>query len=82
MAKKYKFYMSRTSLISETFEVEADSEEEARELGFNGEVDNGNPVHTEWLDYADDEWSVDECVCIDPLYVMVKEFKPVDQSSN
>lgn len=71
---KYKFLMSRTSLIEESWWVEADSEEEARQLGFDGEVDNGNtPAFTRWVDYSDDEWSIDEVECIDPLYVMVKQ---------
>jgi hypothetical protein len=80
--KKFKFLMSRTSLIQESFWVEADSEEEAKELGFDGEVDNGDPDRREWIDYYDDEWSIDETECIDPLYVMVKDYKSVDKLSN
>ena len=76
--KKFKFLMSRTSLIQESFWVEADSEEEAKELGFDGEVDNGDPDRREWIDYYDDEWSIDETECIDPLYRMVKGYKSVD----
>jgi hypothetical protein len=67
--------MSRTSLIQESFWVEADTEEEAMELGMNGEVDNDEPALRQWLDYYDDEWSIDEKECIDPLYVMVKEYQ-------
>jgi hypothetical protein len=74
--KKFKFLMSRTSLIQESFWVEADSEEEAKELGFDGEVDNGDPDRREWIGYYDDEWSIDETECIDPLYVMVKDYQP------
>jgi len=76
--KRFKFLMSRTSLIEESFWVEADSEEEARELGFDGEVDNGEPAYRRWIDYADDEWSIDETESIDPLYRMVKDYKSVD----
>jgi hypothetical protein len=76
--KKFKFLMSRTSLIQESFWVEADSEEEAKELGFDGEVDNGDPDRREWISYYDDEWSIDETECIDPLYRMVKGYKSVD----
>lgn len=72
---KFKFLMSRTSLIQESFWVEADTEEEAMELGMNGEVDNDEPALRQWLDYYDDEWSIDEKECIDPLYVMVKEYQ-------
>jgi hypothetical protein len=76
--KKFKFLMSRTSPIQESFWVEADSEEEAKELGFDGEVDNGDPDRREWISYYDDEWSIDETECIDPLYRMVKGYKSVD----
>jgi hypothetical protein len=80
--KKFKFLMSRTSLIQESFWVEADSEEEAKELGFDGEVDNCDPDRREWIDYYDDEWSIDETECIDPLYRMVKDYESVDKLSN
>ena len=79
--KKFKFLMSRTSLIQESFWVEADSKEEAMELGFDGEVDNGEPAYREWIDYHDDEWSIDETECIDPLYRMVKDYGLVDNSA-
>lgn len=78
---RFKFLMSRTSLIQESFWVEADSEEEAMTLGFDGEVDNDEPAYRTWISYHDDEWSIDEKECIDPLYVMVKEHKLVDQSN-
>ena len=74
--KKFKFLMSRTSLIEESYWVEADSEEEARELGFDGEVDNSEPAYRRWIDYSDDEWSIDEKECIDPLYRLVKDYDP------
>ncbi len=50
-------------------------EEEAMELGFDGEVDNSEPAYRRWIDYTDDEWSIDEKECIDPLYVMVKDYQ-------
>jgi hypothetical protein len=75
---KFKFLMSRTSRIQESFWVEADSEEEAMKMGFDGEVDNGEPAYRTWIDYYDDEWSIDEKECIDPLYRMVKDYKSVD----
>ena len=74
---KFKFLMSRTSLIQESWWVEADTEEEASELAMNGEVDNGDPDRREWLEYYDDEWSIDEKECIDPLYKMVKEYEQI-----
>ncbi len=71
---KFKFLMSRTSLIEESYWVEADSEDEAMQLGFDGEVDNTEPAYRRWIDYTDDDWSIDEKECIDPLYRMVKEY--------
>jgi len=44
---KYTFW--RNAIIAETYEVEAASEEAAREKLFNGECD---PVDTEWIDWA------------------------------
>jgi len=77
--KKFTFWRTATSLIEESYWVEADSEEEARELGFDGEVDNSEPAYRRWIDYTDDEWSIDEKECIDPLYLMVKDFESVDK---
>jgi hypothetical protein len=75
MAKQFRFLMSRTSLIQESFWVEADSETEAMEMGFDGEVDNGEPAFKEWIDYHDDEWSIDEKEVICPLHQMVKDYQ-------
>jgi hypothetical protein len=75
--KKYKFLLSRTSLIQESYWVEADTEEEALELGFNGEVDNDEPALRQWIDYYDDEWSVDERVSQDDLVIFVKSKETV-----
>jgi hypothetical protein len=74
--KKFKFLMSRTSLIEESYWVEADSEDEAQQLGFDGEIDNKEPDYRKWIDYHDYEWSIDETECIDPLYRMVKDYQP------
>jgi hypothetical protein len=75
--KKFKFLLSRTSLIQESYWVEADTEEEALELGFNGEVDNDEPALRQWIDYYDDEWSVDERVSQDDLVIFVKSKETV-----
>jgi hypothetical protein len=75
--KKYRFLMSRTSLIQESFWVEADSEEEAMELGYDGEVDNGEPAYREWIDYYDDEWSIDQREEHDDLVLFVKSKEKV-----
>jgi hypothetical protein len=72
---KYKFEISRRSIYLETYWVEADTEEEAMELAYDGNV--GDPA-MEWLDWADSQYEVDDIECIDPLYVMVKDYKLVD----
>lgn len=74
---KYRFLMSRTSLIEESWWVEADTEDEAMEKAFDGDADNNEPAFRNWIDYADDEWTIDEKECIDPLYVMVKEYEQI-----
>jgi len=69
---KYKFQISRRSLMLETYWVEADSEEEAMEIAYDGNA--GDPA-MEWLDWMDNQYEVDEVEIIDPLYKMVKEYK-------
>ena len=74
MNKAYKFTFFRTSLFEERFEVEADTEEEARELMQDGGYPD--PVETTWTDWWDDEFGTDpefppEPLC--PLYTMIKE---------
>ena len=51
---KYTFW--RNAIIAETYEVEAASEEAAREKLFNGECD---PVNTEWIDWHDRDFELD-----------------------
>ena len=52
---KYTFW--RNAIIAETYEVEAASEEAAREKLFNGECD---PVNTEWVDWATGGYELEE----------------------
>jgi hypothetical protein len=53
-----RYTFTRTSLFEETFVVEANSEEEAREL-----VQDGGPevscTFQEWIDWYDDEYSLE-----------------------
>lgn len=56
MAQTYKFTFNRRAIIDEVYEVEAESEEEAVEMMFNGEY--GDPVHIEFVDWSDDGWEV------------------------
>jgi hypothetical protein len=51
---KYTFW--RNAIIAETYEVEAASEEAAREKLFNGECD---PVNTEWIDWHDRDFELE-----------------------
>jgi len=73
---RYKFTMVRAAVIDEYYEIEADSEDEAREIAFDGGY--GDPVRTEFIDWRDDEWSAVDCEENDPLYRMVKDYKSVD----
>jgi hypothetical protein len=56
----------------ETYFVQADSEEEAMELAYDG---NAGDPQMEWIDWMDDCYEVDDVEIIDPLYKMVKEYK-------
>ena len=67
--KKFTFW--RNSIVSELYVVEAATEEAAREMLHNGEVD----VHSEeWMDWATDDYELEHVEIIDPLYKMVKDF--------
>jgi hypothetical protein len=70
--KKFTFW--RNAIVAETYEVEAESEEEAREMLWNG--DYGDPVQTEYVDWASDDFELEDVEELDPLYKMVKEYDP------
>ena len=73
----HKFYLVRAAVIDEYYEVEADSEAEALEIAYDGNL--ADPYKTEFRDWADEEYEVVESEVIDPLYVMVKDYKLVDK---
>ncbi len=50
--KKYTFW--RNCIVAETFEVEAESEEEAREM-----VRDADCVHEEWIDWLSDDFELE-----------------------
>jgi IMP cyclohydrolase len=52
----YIYTFHRRAIIEEQYEVEAESEEQAVEMMFNGEY--GDPVYTEFVDWDDDGWEV------------------------
>lgn len=68
------YTLVRAAVIDEYYEVEADSEEEALEVAYDGNL--GDPVRTEFMDWRDDEYSVVETEVIEPLYRMVKDYDP------
>ncbi len=67
--KKFTFW--RNCIVAETFEVEAESEEEARELVRDADVKS-----EEWIDWLSDDFELDSVEELDPLYKMVKEYDP------
>jgi hypothetical protein len=74
--KKFTFW--RNAIIAETYVVEAKDEEEARTMLWNGEY--GDPVQTEFIDWASDDFELEDWEVIDPLYRMVKDYdKSVDK---
>jgi hypothetical protein len=66
-----KFTIWRRTMNVETYIVEAESEDQAIEQLNNGCHD---PVDTEWVDWIDG-WQVETVEELDPLYVMVKEYR-------
>ena len=69
--KKFTFW--RNAIISETYVIECETEEQAREMLWNGKVE----VFTEeWMDWATDDFELEHVEIIDPLYRMVKDYDP------
>jgi len=56
VAQTYIYTFYRRAIIEEQYEVEAESEEDAVELMFNGEY--GDPIMSEFVDWDDDGWEV------------------------
>ena len=72
MAKKFTIW--RNAIIAETYEVVAESADEAIEQLRNGDHD---PIHTEFIDWHG-EFELEHVEELDPLYRMVKDYKLVD----
>jgi hypothetical protein len=70
--KRFTFW--RNSIVAETYIFEAESEEQAREMLQNGEVE---VFSEEWMDWATDRFELEDQEELDPLYVMVKEYDGV-----
>ena len=72
--KKFTFW--RNAIVSEIYVVECESEDEAREMLRDGQVE----VFTEeWMDWATDDFELEHVEIVDPLYRMVKDYKLVDK---
>jgi DNA-dependent RNA polymerase auxiliary subunit epsilon len=69
MTKRFTFW--RNAIVAETYVVEAETEEEARELV----RDCNGPVHEEWIDWLSDDFELEETEELDQLYMMVKEYE-------
>lgn len=70
MPKKFTFW--RNAIIAETYEVEAEHEDEARQMLRDGLCD---PILNEWIDWDTRDFQLEDVEELDPLYVMVKEHK-------
>ena len=69
------YTLVRAAKNDEYYEIEADSEEEALKIAYDGCL--GDPYKTEFIDWADDEYMVADEELIEPLYRMVKDYEPV-----
>jgi hypothetical protein len=66
--KRFTFW--RNAIVSEVYVVECESEEQAREMLQNSEVE----VFTEeWVDWATRDFELEHEEIIDPLYLMIKQ---------
>ncbi len=70
MPKKFTFW--RNSIVSESFYVEADSEEQAREKLQNCDYES---EITEFIDWATDDFELEDTEELDPLYKMIKDYE-------
>jgi hypothetical protein len=67
--KKFTFW--RNSIVAETYVFEAESEEQAREMLMNGEVE---VFSEEFIDWATDQFELEDTEELEPLYRMVKDY--------
>lgn len=72
--KKFTFW--RNAIVSELYVVDAATEEQARVMLDNGEVE---VFSEEWMDWATDSFELEHVEIIDPLYRMVKDYNSVDK---
>ena len=69
--KKFTFW--RNAIVAETYIIEAETEEKAREQLWNGDAE----VFTEeFVDWASHDYELEDVEELDPLYRMVKDYDP------
>ena len=71
---KYRYEITRRSIVCETYWVEADSEEEALEICTNGCAED---PQLDFIDWYDDNYEIEDTEIIDPLYKMIKEYEQI-----
>jgi|694.fasta_scaffold95479_10 hypothetical protein len=70
-----EFHFWRNCIVSESYVVQAETEEEARQMLHDGAVE---VFSEEWIDWISDDFELEHVEEKDPLYVMVKGYKLVD----
>ncbi len=70
MPQTYIYTFYRRAIIEEQYEVEAETEEQAVEMMFNG--DYGDPVMSEFVDWDDDGWEVNGKQEVEQLTKFIK----------
>lgn len=68
--KRFTFW--RNAVVAETYVIEAESEEAAREEIMMG----ADAVHSEFIDWYTDDFELEYTEELDPLYRMVKDYQP------
>jgi len=69
--KKFTFW--RNAIVAETYIFEAESEHDALEMLYHGEVE---VFSEEWIDWHSDGYELEHVEELDPLYKMVKDYDP------
>lgn len=67
-----RFTFRRNAIVSETYVCEAESEEAAREMLENVEVE---VFSEEWLEWDTGDFELAASEELDPLYVIVRDYK-------
>jgi hypothetical protein len=74
--KRYRYLVSRRAVILESYYIEADSEEEAYEILGGDGPDYSDPYDTDWVDWYDSNWEIEDEEERDPLLLMVANHTP------